>query len=165
MKAKDIKVGGEYFTYVSGERVLVRVVYDRKKPPYLHRGRYQVERVDNNKLLTKWRSPQALHPVSEGYWPSMTEKQEDLGQANGEYECPDRDELQEAVVIRDARGGGYDVIASRNVIIKSTGWDRALKEASIWMKRNRYWPNIYYINERGNVDLLDKNGQVITNWV
>jgi len=80
MKARDIKVGGIYLTYVSGERVRVRVIHDRKKLQKWERGRYQVERVDNGKVLKKWRSAQALHPV-ESYreaWPSMTEKQESI---------------------------------------------------------------------------------------
>lgn len=78
MRAKDIKEGGEYYTYVSGERVKVRVIHDRGKPGPYQRGRYQVERVDNGKRLSKWRSPQALHPAPTGPWPGMTQKQEML---------------------------------------------------------------------------------------
>lgn len=165
MRAKDIKVGGEYYTYVSGERVLVRVVYDRKKAPSYGRGRYQVERVDNGKLLTKWRSPQALHPTGEGPWPGMTEKQETLDQAEGEYEYPSQDELYESVIIQDARGGKYNVITEGKIIFRNINWDKAVRDVRKWMDRNKYWPDIYYINERGNVDLLNEKGEIIQSWV
>lgn len=168
MKAKDIKVGGEYYTYVSGQRILVRVVRDRGRPGPYQRGRYQVERVDNNKLLTKWRSSQALHPTGEGYWPSMTEKQEDLGlgQANGEYERPDKDELAESAVIADAAGGDrYNLFVEGRAVARQVNWDKAVKAANVWMNRNKYWPNFYHVNERGNIDLLDNQGRIITSWV
>ena len=57
MLVKDIRVGGEYWTYVSQEKVKVRVVYD-----YGKRGkRYTVRRVDNGETLKALRSPGALH--------------------------------------------------------------------------------------------------------
>lgn len=77
MRAKDIHVGGEYWTKVGEERVKVRVVMTRKGGAGIGRmGKFQVERVDNGNLLPKWRSAQALHPVGEGPWPGVMQKQE-----------------------------------------------------------------------------------------
>lgn len=77
MRAKDIVKGGEYWTKVGDQRVKVRVVMVRKGGAGIGRmGKYQVERVDNNQLLPKWRSPQALHPVGEGPWPGAMQRQE-----------------------------------------------------------------------------------------
>lgn len=77
MRAKNIEKGGEYWTKVGEERVKVRVVSIRRGGAGVGRMRkYQVERVDNNQLLPKWRSPQALHPTGRGEWPGAMQKQE-----------------------------------------------------------------------------------------
>lgn len=33
------------------------------------------------------------------------------------------------------------------------------------MERRKYWPNIYHINDHGNVTLCDKDGNHIKGWV
>ncbi len=74
MKARDISIGAQLYTIVSGEKVFVEVVSDTGA-----RGRrYIVKRVDNGKYLPKSRSAAALHPTATGYWPGMTEKQETI---------------------------------------------------------------------------------------
>jgi len=90
MRAKDIHVGGEYWTKIGGQRVKVRVVMTRKGGVGIGRmGKFQVERVDNGQLLPKWRSAQALHPTGEGPWPGMMEKQEYSGFDGADDELPD----------------------------------------------------------------------------
>lgn len=78
---------------------------------------------------------------------------------------PGEEELYDSIVITDRRGGGYDVVHAGRTIEQVVEWDDAVSEANIWMDKNRYWPNLYYINERGNVDLLDKDGKIIKSWV
>lgn len=29
----------------------------------------------------------------------------------------------------------------------------------------QYWPNVYFVNDHGNVSLLDRTGQTIASWV
>lgn len=75
MRQKQVKVGGRYWTNVSGQRVEVEVVQERRDS-WSNRTKFLVRRVDNGQLLPKARSPSALHPRGDTYWPGMTEKQE-----------------------------------------------------------------------------------------
>lgn len=163
MKTKDIKIGNVYYVNVGGRRVEVRVVRDRGG-----RGRrYQVERTDNGQVLPAFRAGSAIHFDKKGYWPSAMEPRENFeGVTNGEYEYPSNEELRESVVITDRRRGpGYNVVFGRDAIAHGVDWDDAVRAANTWMGRNKYWPDMYYINERGNVDLLDHKGNIIASWV
>lgn len=165
MRTKDIRVGNVYYVKVGGRRVEVRVLRDRGG-----RGRrYQVERTDNGQVLPSLRAGAAIHKDKAGYWPGIMEPRkhlEGLGD-NGEYEYPSDEELREdAVVITDRRRGrGYDVIAGRDEISHGVDWEVAIRAARAWMERNQYWPNMYYVNERGNLDLLDHKGNILHSWV
>jgi hypothetical protein len=163
MRTKDIRVGNVYYVNVGGRRVEVRVLRDRGG-----RGRrYQVERTDNGQVLPSLRAGSAIHKDKVGYWPGIMEPRKHLeGTVNGEYEQPSEEELREdAVVISDQRGRGYTVMVGREAVARVADWDEAVRAANAWMKRNQYWPNLYYINERGNIDLLDQNGNILASWV
>lgn len=164
MRTKDIAVGNVYYVNVGGRRVEVRVIRDRGG-----RGRrYMVERTDNKQVLPALRAGSAIHEDKEGYWPGTMEPREKpkgLGQAEGEYEYPSDEELYESILIKDDRGSGYNVATEGKSIAQGVGWGRAIQAARKWMKKNEYWPNIYYVNERGNVDLLDHKGNIIRSWV
>jgi hypothetical protein len=41
----------------------------------------------------------------------------------------------------------------------------ALKQVREEMERLQYWPNIYEINDHGNVSLLDTKGNIVQAWV
>lgn len=77
---------------------------------------------------------------------------------------PDRDDLEDAAVIEDSRGG-YDLSFTGKFIRTFGDFDDALKAANREMKRQKYWPDIYYINDHGNVDLLDARGKSLRSWV
>jgi len=81
---------------------------------------------------------------------------------------PSEEEIYESVVIRDmytsSRGTYYQVWNEGHMIEQVKDWDDAIREANIWMSKNEYWPGLYYINERGNIDLLDKDGNIIQSW-
>jgi len=57
-------------------------------------------------------------------------------------------------------------------IITGGPWNRILKAIMDEMKRVNYYPNVFYVNERGNVDLLSirKRGrgyisEIVESWV
>ncbi len=41
----------------------------------------------------------------------------------------------------------------------------ALRAVNAEMERRQFWPNIYHINDHGNVSLWDKNGKEVRSWV
>lgn len=89
--------------------------------------------------------------------------------SNGQFaRCtplPSEEEMYESYVIRDRPGrSGYEAdVEGRGV---AEGYmQHILSEIRRDMERNQYFPNIYYINERGNVDLLNVNGKILKSWV
>lgn len=44
-------------------------------------------------------------------------------------------------------------------------WERALQAVNKEMERQCFYPNIYHINDHGNVSLLDQKGNSIQSWV
>lgn len=84
-----------------------------------------------------------------------------------EHEMPDQDELNQSVVIGDMRrGSGYGVAAEGKALVGNLSWDDALKYARAWMKKHNYFPNLYHVNIRGNIALLDpETGNEIQSWV
>jgi hypothetical protein len=65
------------------------------------------------------------------------------------------DQMYEGYVIEDARGGGYDVVHEGRTLGNYEDMDEALAAINEHMESEQFWPNVYYVNERGNVDLLD----------
>ena len=84
-----------------------------------------------------------------------------------------RSEMEMGYVIQDAKGkAGYDVYHYHKHLFYSDSWDQVIRE--IVKERNRvgFWPNVFYVNERGNTDLLviKKQGrgfrsEIIQSWV
>ena len=73
-------------------------------------------------------------------------------------------DIDNEMVIQDSRRG-YEVSCEGAYIGEFRDWDDAWDAAQEWMKDNKYWPNIYHVNERGNVTLLDAKGDEIDSWV
>jgi len=67
-------------------------------------------------------------------------------------------------VISDSRRG-YSVAIEGKHIDDFTDWDDAFEAVQRWMKKNNYYPDIYYVNERGNMSLLDDRGNEVRSWV
>jgi hypothetical protein len=62
-------------------------------------------------------------------------------------------EMETGVVIADVRGRLSVSMEGRHVeTVGSMG--EALKLAEDEMERRRYWPNVFYVNDHGNVDLI-----------
>jgi hypothetical protein len=101
------------------------------------------------------------------------------------------EELREGVVIRDARGSpgawlrpstpkwraragsyqqevptaGYTVTFSGSLLGRVPTMKAALAVANDRMEQASYYPNLFYVNERGNVDLLSQTGRILRSWV
>lgn len=65
MKQKDVKIGGEYLTKVSGARVKVRVKHEITAAGRAGKMAYRLVRVDTGAELPKARTASALHPIPE----------------------------------------------------------------------------------------------------
>jgi len=63
-------------------------------------------------------------------------------------------EMEDALVIGDARGSGYSVSLSGKHIGDFDDFDEALEAGVREMHDSNYFPNIFYVNERGNTDLM-----------
>lgn len=62
---------------------------------------------------------------------------------------------EEDVFIEDARGGGYDISAEGKHLGHVVEWDDAVGMVQDWMNENQYWPNVWHINDHGNVSLVE----------
>jgi len=81
---------------------------------------------------------------------------------------PDEDELRTNIVIQDAeRGPGYTAYNEGDEIASAEDWDALLKAVNAWMKKSNYYPSVYYMNERGNIETVSpKTGKFIgQGWV
>ncbi len=92
------------------------------------------------------------------------------GEGEGEGEGDDEDpfsdeEMHEGYVIQDSRRGGYDVAQSNKLVGHYADTDEAIKAIIKRMEKEKFFPNIYYVNDHGNVDLLDKDGKIIESRV
>ncbi len=69
-------------------------------------------------------------------------------------------------VIQDARRGmGKEVYRGQRLFGKFETTRAALRAIDAAMQAGGLYPNVWYVNERGNTDLLDQNGRVIRSWV
>jgi hypothetical protein len=93
---------------------------------------------------------------------------EDEDEPEGEEEDEDLfsdEDMAESYVISDARRGGYDVSIDSEKIGHYANKDEALDAIDERMEKEKFYPNIYYVNERGNTDLIDVNGKIIESRV
>jgi hypothetical protein len=65
-------------------------------------------------------------------------------------------EMEDALVVGDSRNG-YSVSFSGKHIGDFDDFDEALTAGVREMHRSQYFPNVFYVNERGNTDLLTVN--------
>jgi len=81
------------------------------------------------------------------------------GQGDDDFDL--KTEMETGLIIGDARRGGYDVALEGRFLGHFTEWNDALKFAAQTMVDNSYWPNVFYVNERGNTDLLVLKPKII----
>jgi len=70
-------------------------------------------------------------------------------------------EMREGIVIHDARGGGYSVSSQDRYYASSKTFDGALKLAAEKMEKDQYWPNVFHVNDHGNVALLALKPKIV----
>ena len=63
-------------------------------------------------------------------------------------------ELETGLVISSGSSGPYRVALDGEHVGRADDFDDALVLGLEAMERAKYWPNVFYVNERGNVDLL-----------
>jgi hypothetical protein len=72
-----------------------------------------------------------------------------------------RGEMSEGGVISDGRGGLYNVALSGKHLDDFNDFDKALKFLVQTMEDEKYYPNIFYVNDHGNVELLGVKPKVV----
>lgn len=78
---------------------------------------------------------------------------------------PDGDELRTNITIQD-EGHGYSAWYEGDEI--ATGdWDEVIAGINVWMKKAKFFPSVYYVNERGNVETVNpETGEYVgQGWV
>jgi hypothetical protein len=74
-------------------------------------------------------------------------------------------EMETGALISES-SDGYAIAVENEFIASAQTVDEALETLRDWMGENKYWPNVYFVNERGNVDQLDvATGETIASWV
>ena len=76
------------------------------------------------------------------------------------------EEMQSGYVISDARNAeGYVVVHEHRHFGNYDDMDSALDAIDQAMERDKFYGNVYYVNDHGNVDLLDGDGNTIKSRV
>jgi hypothetical protein len=92
------------------------------------------------------------------------EEEDDEEEEEKEEEDDDFDlegEMEEGAVISDARGGGYQLTFSgKKVGGKFDDFDEAVQAAAQKMVDDNFSPNLFYVNDHGNIDLLEVSFEV-----
>lgn len=63
-------------------------------------------------------------------------------------------EMRDGAVIGDARGGGYDVAFGGKHFAHFVEMNDALAAVVVKMDEDQFWPNVFIVNDHGNVDLV-----------
>ena len=94
------------------------------------------------------------------------EEEEDEGEEEEEGDDVFSDEeMVSGYVISDSRQGGYEVAHEHKHVGHYDDMAEALEAIEAEMKRSNFTPNVYYVNDHGNVDLLDASGNTIESRV
>jgi hypothetical protein len=72
----------------------------------------------------------------------------------------------DAYKIQDNPNGGVEVFDDMDKPIGTfEDMDEAIEEIGIDMDKKQFWPDIYFINDHSNVDLLDSEGNIVQSRV
>lgn len=81
-----------------------------------------------------------------------------------QYEYPDENEMMEAAVISDVRGR-YNVQLASKFLGTFDDFGEAIEAVNHKMDQDRVWANVYHVNDHGNIDLVNQDGEVLASWV
>ncbi len=68
---------------------------------------------------------------------------------------------EDDIVIHTPAWGPSTVCAEGKVIYEDHDFHRCIEAAREWMDTNKWWPNLWQVNERGMMDLLDNEGNIV----
>lgn len=68
---------------------------------------------------------------------------------------------EDDIVIHTPAWGPSTVCAEGKVICEHHDFDHCVEAAREWMDTNNWWPNLWLVNERGMIDLLDNEGNIV----
>jgi len=109
---------------------------------------------DNEKKAQKaWAAIEAEFEEEEDGDEDEDEDGDGEGEGDEDEDFDLESEMEDALVIGDARSG-YSVSFSGKHIGDFDDFDEALEAGVQQMHDSNYFPNIFYVNERGNTDLL-----------
>jgi hypothetical protein len=76
-------------------------------------------------------------------------------------------EMEDAYILRDSGycGCTTDVCLGGKRLAQFSGMDAALAFIRADMDRRQDWPGVFYVNDHGNVTLLDSEGNTHGAWV
>jgi len=74
-------------------------------------------------------------------------------------------EMETGAVITDRTRGGYSVSVEGKHLDYYDNFDDALYSVKQWMDASKYWPNIFFVNDHGNVTHIDNEGNGIQSIV
>lgn len=91
------------------------------------------------------------------------EDEDDLDEQEDDFDW--QSEMETGIIITDNTRGGYDVSAEGKFIDNFAEWDEAMNAVTQWMKQHQYFPNVFFVNDHGNVTHIDKDGNEINSIV
>jgi hypothetical protein len=81
--------------------------------------------------------------------------------------APDDDILRESYVIQDGRDEPYEAYGPGfGSLVASGEWEQVATAIRSHMDDKQYWPDVYLVNDHGNVSLLNiTTGEEVASWV
>jgi len=63
--------------------------------------------------------------------------------------------------IEDVVRGGYDVSCGGKFVTHVDGFESAINAINDWQKKNKWWSDIWFVSDHGNISLIDNKGKFI----
>jgi len=93
------------------------------------------------------------------------EEDEESEEEDDDEDVFSEDEMREGFIIADNTRGGYDLSHRYRHYGNYKTVESALKMIAQVTERDKFYPNIYVINDHGNIDLIDEEGNVLESRV
>jgi hypothetical protein len=77
-----------------------------------------------------------------------------------EEQQPTQPEEDDCVI--SSNGNIYSVSCGGKYINKFVEWEDAMKAVVDWQEANNFYPNIWFISDHGNADIIDRDGKILS---
>jgi hypothetical protein len=132
----------KYDAYISDDSFLRKESTDRNKKPLLETYKKLFGETPGGKKILK-------------------EEDDDMGDGE-DFEEYDNEPQDEDIMISDARNGGYDIgIVGGRYLMSFDDWDEAISSIKTWMKKNKFYPTIWYQNDHGNISIVNESKKLV----